>query len=209
MQRLEFCIETPLCLLHRSTSTHTHQRLLNGRAAAAAIYPPNLCKAMLRGIAEQARREGRVAPDLVLGALLRGGCVDLAALEVEAARPFVRLPQSMGEPMALAPAEGTARVIDEEDALSAARLAGVVSTTTDRPNQDGRHCPMSTTGFHSTATWRILRTSGAPMSTPGFHTTATSRHLGAPRWREVVVLCKPAVDMGAPEAPRRREVAVL
>ena len=37
---------------------HKHQPLMGGRAAAAAIYPPALCRAMLRGIEAQRRREG-------------------------------------------------------------------------------------------------------------------------------------------------------
>ena len=37
---------------------HEHQPLMSGRAAAAAIYPPALCRAMLRGIEAQRRREG-------------------------------------------------------------------------------------------------------------------------------------------------------
>ena len=37
---------------------HEHQSPMGGRAAAAAIYPPALCRAMLRGIEAQRRREG-------------------------------------------------------------------------------------------------------------------------------------------------------
>ena len=37
---------------------HEHQPLVEGRAAAAAIYPPALCRAMLRGVEAQRRREG-------------------------------------------------------------------------------------------------------------------------------------------------------
>ena len=37
---------------------HEHQPLTNGRPAAAAIYPFALCRAMLRGIEAQRRREG-------------------------------------------------------------------------------------------------------------------------------------------------------
>ena len=40
------------------TQDHEHQPLMGGRAAAAAIYPPALCRAMLRGIEAQRRREG-------------------------------------------------------------------------------------------------------------------------------------------------------
>lgn len=41
---------------------HAHQPLVNGRAAAAAIYPPQLCKALLVGIDAQRRREGQAMP---------------------------------------------------------------------------------------------------------------------------------------------------
>ena len=43
---------------HQCKGDHEHQPLVGGRAAAAAIYPPALCRAMLRGIAAQRRREG-------------------------------------------------------------------------------------------------------------------------------------------------------
>eukprot|EP00974_Lingulodinium_polyedra_P026548 2560677-Lingulodinium_polyedra.AAC.1 len=41
---------------------HAHQHLVGGRAAAAARYPAELCKALLRGIDAQRRREGRAMP---------------------------------------------------------------------------------------------------------------------------------------------------
>ena len=44
----------------RCTQDHEHQPLTGGRAAAAAIYPPALCRAMLRGIEAQRRREGQI-----------------------------------------------------------------------------------------------------------------------------------------------------
>jgi hypothetical protein len=39
---------------------HEHQQLINGRLAAAAIYPSALCRAMLRGIEAQRRRAGEL-----------------------------------------------------------------------------------------------------------------------------------------------------
>ena len=33
--------------------SHDHVHLMAGKAAAAQIYPPELCKAMLRGVARQ------------------------------------------------------------------------------------------------------------------------------------------------------------
>ena len=38
---------------------HVHQHLVDGRAKGAAIYPPMLCRAILRGIGAQNRKEGR------------------------------------------------------------------------------------------------------------------------------------------------------
>ena len=37
---------------------HVHQHLVDGRAKAAAIYPPMLCRAMIQGAHEQMQREG-------------------------------------------------------------------------------------------------------------------------------------------------------
>jgi hypothetical protein len=47
-------------LSRRCPRNHVHQRLSGGRASSAAIYPPELCRAMLRGIDAQMRREGLV-----------------------------------------------------------------------------------------------------------------------------------------------------
>ena len=52
---------------------HRHQPLLGGRAAAAAIYPPQLCKAILRGAEAQRRREGQALPPAVLNELAAVG----------------------------------------------------------------------------------------------------------------------------------------
>ena len=46
----------------RCRGEHVHQPLRQSRAAAAAIYPPALCRAFLRGAEAQRRREGRPLP---------------------------------------------------------------------------------------------------------------------------------------------------
>ena len=50
----------------RCRGGHRHQPLVGGRAVAAAIYPPQLCKAILRGAEAQRRREGRPLPEQVV-----------------------------------------------------------------------------------------------------------------------------------------------
>jgi hypothetical protein len=59
-------------LSKRCDRSHTHQHLVNGRAKAAAIYPPALCRAILRGIAKQRRLEGEVVPNHILEATDKG-----------------------------------------------------------------------------------------------------------------------------------------
>jgi hypothetical protein len=59
----------------RCTGEHTHQRLAQGRTRDAAIYPPELCKAMLRGIDAQRRREGHILCDSLRRDLDRGCAV--------------------------------------------------------------------------------------------------------------------------------------
>eukprot|EP00969_Alexandrium_andersonii_P323852 14309310-Alexandrium_andersonii.AAC.1 len=41
---------------------HQHTALMNGRAAAAAVYSPQLCRAILRGAEAQRRWEGQAVP---------------------------------------------------------------------------------------------------------------------------------------------------
>ena len=50
----------------RCRGGHWHQHIVGGRAAAAAIYPSQLCKAILRGAEAQRRREGRPLPEQVM-----------------------------------------------------------------------------------------------------------------------------------------------
>jgi hypothetical protein len=67
-------------LARRCSGEHSHTQLLGGRrAAAAALYPPGLCRAILRGIARQFRQDGKVVPAGVGRACWRGsGVVDLS-----------------------------------------------------------------------------------------------------------------------------------
>lgn len=73
----------------RCSRDHEHQPLTGGRAAAAARYPPQLCRAIILGAEAQARREGRPLPSTVAARLDAGLAVlalggELAeALEVE------------------------------------------------------------------------------------------------------------------------------
>lgn len=91
-----------LCL--RCTGDHDHIPLTCGRAASAFVYPPGLCRAILRGIVEQRRSEGEV-PRVAQVSLATG--VGLYALgEIE----------SNLEVEVDASAEGT-RVGDEEEVM--------------------------------------------------------------------------------------------
>ena len=56
----------------RCRHRHPHQRLEGGRAHAAAIYPPALCRAILCGIEAQRRREGLSMPEHIKKELDRG-----------------------------------------------------------------------------------------------------------------------------------------
>ena len=47
---------------HKCRGGHRHQALIGGRAAAAAVYPPGLCRAILRGAEAQRRCEGQPLP---------------------------------------------------------------------------------------------------------------------------------------------------
>jgi hypothetical protein len=59
----------------RCSRDHKHQRLSQGRAREAAIYPPELCHAMLRGIEAQRRREGHAYSKTLQRDLDRGCAV--------------------------------------------------------------------------------------------------------------------------------------
>jgi hypothetical protein len=76
-------------LSRRCSGGHRHTQLLGGRrAAAAAVYPPGLCRAILRGIARQYRRDGLVVPAGVGRACQRGsGVCDLSVLQAAVAGP--------------------------------------------------------------------------------------------------------------------------
>jgi hypothetical protein len=95
-------------LSRRCPRDHTHQRLSGGRASGAAVYPPELCKAMLRGIDAQMRREGLVM-NRRLAELLDSGCA-VYSLEQEADGTA----HSESEVL---PEEEYTRVQDEEESL--------------------------------------------------------------------------------------------
>jgi hypothetical protein len=63
----------------KCSGDHEHQHLIGGRAAQAAVYPPELCRAILRGLERQRLREGRGFSGPALRALHHGtGLYDLA-----------------------------------------------------------------------------------------------------------------------------------
>ena len=59
----------------RCSRQHQHVQLLSGRAAGAAVYPPGLCRAILKGIDQQLHREGRHTPVRVANALASGTAI--------------------------------------------------------------------------------------------------------------------------------------
>jgi len=62
----------------RCSGDHVHQPLVGGRAAATAVYPPELCRAILLVIDKQRLREGRGLPGPALRAVSCGaGLYDL------------------------------------------------------------------------------------------------------------------------------------
>eukprot|EP00974_Lingulodinium_polyedra_P040221 3861074-Lingulodinium_polyedra.AAC.1 len=65
----------------RCRGARAHQPLSGpGRASAAAVYPPGLCRAILKGVEEQRCREGASIPPAVLSAVDQGiGIYSLAA----------------------------------------------------------------------------------------------------------------------------------
>jgi hypothetical protein len=87
---------------------HSHQRLSGGRASAAAVYPPALCRAILEGIDAQLRREGRVMSHNVQKQL-DNGCA-IYALHTDGS-------PDLGEEMV--PEAGQEKVWDEEESLRA------------------------------------------------------------------------------------------
>ena len=52
---------------------HEHKHLLDGRAKAASLYPPQLCRAIIKGIEAEKQRLGMVAPSGLLSSL-EAGC---------------------------------------------------------------------------------------------------------------------------------------
>ena len=95
----------------RCTGDHKHQQLTGGRAREAATYPQGLCRAMLRGIEAQRRREGGGPPVHVTRELDRG-CAVYALCKGGPAD----LSPTLGEVL---PEPAEERVIDEAAALEA------------------------------------------------------------------------------------------
>ena len=60
-------------LSRKCDGSHVHGHLLDGKASAAALYPPDLCRAILLGTEDQRRAEGHAMPAHI-GKLLETGC---------------------------------------------------------------------------------------------------------------------------------------
>ena len=58
---------------------HRHLALIGGRAAVAAVYPPHLCRAILREPEAQRRRAGQVLREAVLAEMTTLGLVEPVA----------------------------------------------------------------------------------------------------------------------------------
>ena len=52
------CIAKELAV--KCTKGHSHVQLIGGRASAAEVYPPELCRAILRGLKAQPKEMGRL-----------------------------------------------------------------------------------------------------------------------------------------------------
>jgi hypothetical protein len=93
----------------RCPREHTHQRLAQGRTRDAAVYPPELCRAMLQGIDAQRRREGHTLCDSLRRDLDRGCAVYSLSREAEHAG------RSLGDEVV--PEAEFVRVQDEHEGL--------------------------------------------------------------------------------------------
>merc|ERR1712122_462322 len=73
-------------LARRCDGSHRHQPLEGGRARAAAVYPPELCRAILQGIEAQRRVEGEALPEPLRKQLHRGCALYSLGLPTEERR---------------------------------------------------------------------------------------------------------------------------
>jgi hypothetical protein len=102
--------EEVLKLLGKKCSgEHTHQRLAQSRTRDAAVYPPELCRAMLQGIDAQRRKEGHILCDSLRRDLDRGCAVYSLNREAE------HVGRSLG--VEVAPEAEFVRVQDEHESL--------------------------------------------------------------------------------------------
>ena len=74
---------------------HQHQQLSGGRASAAAVYPPGLCRAILQGVEAQRLREGHALPAEVADQFDKG----LGIYSLEAESEEVHVDSSIEEAM--------------------------------------------------------------------------------------------------------------
>ena len=56
----------------RCPKLHKHLHLLDGKAKVAAIHPPQLCRAIIKGIEEEKQRQGRAMTRHILHSLEHG-----------------------------------------------------------------------------------------------------------------------------------------
>ncbi len=80
----------------RCRGVHRHQQLIGGRASAAAVYPPGLCRAILRGAQAQWESDCGRPPAAVLQAVESG--TGLYDLSVESESICHRMLSSVAQP---------------------------------------------------------------------------------------------------------------
>ena len=120
-----------------------HQPLMGGRAAAAAIYPPTLCRAMLRGIEAQRRREGGPMCFSVLRALDEDGdgpcAMPLDEAQSRTSEPTNRVRWADEEPLDMVAAEQVARALAAHCAALEKRIAELAESNPQRVQPEEEH----------------------------------------------------------------------